>query len=151
MGNTYFCGMRPLAREWIDKTFWNSGNKALARAHSFGLKIVILWAPPFEKQPRFQKLIRIEPWNLARIRQMWIWKLKNYVTKNFLDGNSLTFSMHRFTPSDISGAYVGQRTILNKTSILWTPGSQVYLSKKKKLFGQQKQIREMHKSCIIND
>ena len=39
----------------------------------------------------------------------------------------------------------------NKTSILWTPGSQVYLSKKKKLFGQQKQIRNMHKSCIIND
>ena len=40
---------------------------------------------------------------------------------------------------------------INKTSILWTPGNQVYLSKKKKLFGQQKQIRKMHKSCIIND
>ena len=41
--------------------------------------------------------------------------------------------------------------INNKTSILWTSGSQVYLSKKKKLFGQQKKIRKMHKSCIIND
>ena len=39
----------------------------------------------------------------------------------------------------------------NKTSILWTPGSQVYLSKKKKRFGQRKQIRKMQKSCIIND
>ena len=36
----------------------------------------------------------------------------------------------------------------NKTSILWTPGSQVYLSKKKKLFGHQKQIRKMHKIFI---
>ena len=37
---------------------------------------------------------------------------------------------------------IPQLTIMqNKTSILWTPGSQVYLSKKKKLFGQQKQIK----------
>ena len=43
----------------------------------------------------------------------------------------------------------------NKTSIQWTPGSQVYLSKNKqknwsKMIFEQKN-KKVHKSCIIND
>ena len=42
----------------------------------------------------------------------------------------------------------------NKTSIKWTPGSLSQQKEKnlgQKLFFEQKQIRKMHESCIIND
>ena len=55
-----------------------------------------------------------------------------------------------------TGIEIFSKLTRHKTSIQWTPGSQVYLNIKKKSFGQkmifeQKQIRKMHKSCIIND
>ena len=52
--------------------------------------------------------------------------------------NKTTFQYFDKQNQKIKAIYLTKnKTKYNKTSIQWTPGSQVYLSKKKKLFGQK--------------
>ena len=90
------------------------------------------------------------------LREMWekicskiSKRLRMRTQKNFTEHLKLKMILKNSQKAICNTSVDGKRW--NKTSIQWTPGSQVYLSKKKQNFGQNDfwATKKMYKSCII--